>query len=128
MRGKTALILAILYGALIPTWGSAQQEHAPVKSETARFGDPTSTARIYQDYLYGVVKSIDSQGMVLEKTRFGIDQAFKFERKTKFIHNGKPSKRDDLNVGDKVWVDVKTDKKTGQLVARKVVTGLGATD
>ena len=96
----------------------------PVKAGTARFGDPTSTARKYQNLLYGVIKTLDANGMVLEKTKVGIDQTFRFQPKTKFIHDDKPSSREDLKVGDQVYVDVREDKKTGDLYAKKVVTGI----
>ena len=96
----------------------------PVKAGTARFGDPTSTARKYQNLLYGVIKTLDANGMVLEKTKVGIDQTFRFQPKTKFIHDDKPSSREDLKVGDQVYVDVHEDKKTGDLYAKKVVTGI----
>ena len=95
-----------------------------VKVGTARYGDPTGTARKYQNLLYGVIKTIDANGMVLEKTRSGIDQSIKFARKTKFIHDVKPSSRENLKVGDQVLVDVRKDKKTGDLYAKKVVTGI----
>ena len=96
----------------------------PVKAGTARFGDPTSTARKYQNLLYGVIKTLDANGMVLEKTKVGIDQTLRFQPKTKFIHDNKPSSREDLKVGDQVYVDVHEDKKTGDLYAKKVVTGI----
>jgi hypothetical protein len=82
------------------------------------------TARKYQNLLSGVIKTIDAHGMVLEKTKAGIDQTFKFQPKTKFIHDNKPSSREDLKVGDQVYVDVHEDKKTGDLYAKKVVTGI----
>jgi len=124
MKTKAILISAVL-GAVAAAPGWAQKE--PIKAGTARYGDPTSIARVYQDYLYGVIKTIDDRGMVLEKTKFGIDQTFKFDRKTKFIHDGKPSSRERLKVGDQVWVDVKTEKKTDEMIARKVVTGVAST-
>ena len=96
----------------------------PVKAGTARYGDPTGTARKYQNLLYGVIKTLDANGMVLEKTKSGIDQTFRFQPKTKFIHDDKPSSREDLKVGDQVYVDVHEDKKTGELYAKKVVTGI----
>ena len=105
----------------------AQREKEPAKPETARFGDPSSTARIYQTYLYGVIKQISASEMVLEKTKFGIDQAFKLEPKTKYLHDGKPAAHDRLKVGDQVWVDVKKNKKTGDMIAKKVVTGVAFT-
>ncbi len=95
-----------------------------VKAGTARYGDPTGTARKYQNLLYGVIKTIDANGMVLEKTKVGIDQTLKFQPKTKFIHDDKPSSRENLKVGDQVYVDVHEDKKTGDLYAKKVVTGI----
>jgi hypothetical protein len=95
-----------------------------VKAGTARYGDPTSTARKYQNLLSGVIKTIDAHGMVLEKTKAGFDQTFKFQPKTKFIHDNKPSSREDLKVGDQILVDVREDKKTGDLYAKKVITGI----
>jgi hypothetical protein len=102
----------------------AAAQNKPVKAGTARYGDPTSTARKYQNFLYGVIKKIDANGMVLEKTKAGIDQTFKFQPKTKFIHDDKPSSREDLKVGDQVYVDVHGDKKTGDLYAKKVISGI----
>jgi hypothetical protein len=102
----------------------ATPQNKPVKAGTARYGDPTSTARKYQNFLYGVIKTLDANGMVLEKTKVGIDQTFKFQPKTKFIHDDKPSSRDNLKVGDQVYVDVHEDKKTGDLYAKKVISGI----
>lgn len=62
--------------------------------------------------------------MVLTKTKFGIDETFKFDRKTKFIHDGKPGTRERLKPGDEVWVDINKDKKTGEMIAKKVATGV----
>jgi hypothetical protein len=121
MKLHAILIPSLLGGALAAAPPGAQRE--PVKAGTARYGDPTSTAQIYQGYLYGVIEKINPDEMVLSKTKYGIAQSFKFERKTKFIHDGKPSSLDHLKVGDGVWVDVKTDKKSGNLIAKKVVTG-----
>lgn len=101
---------------------AAQEE--PIIAGTARYGDPTGTARKYQNLLYGVIKTIDAKGMVLEKTKAGIDQTFKFQPKTKFIHDNKPSLREDLKVGDQVYVDVHEDKKTGDLYAKRVISGI----
>ena len=123
---KTSIICLI--AALSWTPGAmAQREKEPAKPETARFGDQSSTARIYQTYLYGVIKQISASEMVLEKTKFGIDQAFKLEPKTKYLHDGKPAAHDRLKVGDQVWVDVKKNKKTGDMIAKKVVTGVAFT-
>ena len=102
----------------------AMAQEKPVQAGTARYGDPTATARKYQNLLSGVIKTVDANGMVLEKTKAGIDQTFKFLPKTKFIHDNKPSSREDLKVGDQVLVDVREDKKSGDLYAKKVVTGI----
>jgi hypothetical protein len=102
--------------------GTAQDK--PVKAETARFGDPTGIARKYQNFLYGVIKTLDANGMVLEKTKAGVDQTFKFQPKTKFIRDDKPSSRGDLKVGDQIYVEVHEDKKTGDLYAKRVVSGI----
>jgi hypothetical protein len=102
----------------------AAAQEKPVEAGTARFGDPTATARKYQGFLFGVVKTIDDKEMVLEKTKAGIDQTFKFQAKTKFIRDEKPSSRDALKVGDQVYVDVREVKKTGDLLVKKVVSGV----
>jgi hypothetical protein len=102
----------------------AMAENKPVKAGTARYGDPTSIARQYQNFLYGVIKTLDANGMVLEKTKVGIDQALRFQPKTKFIHDNKPSSREHLKVGDQVYVDVHRDKKTGDLYAKQVISGI----
>jgi len=60
----------------------------------------------------------------LTKTQAGVDQTFKFNKKTKFIHDGKGSSFESLKLGDKVWVDADQDKKTGDFITRKVVTGV----
>jgi hypothetical protein len=77
----------------------------------------------YKDYRYGVVKSLDKDAMVLTKTDAGVDQTFKFNKKTKFTYDGKSSSLESLKLGDKVWVDASQDKKTGDFTARKVVSG-----
>ena len=83
----------------------------------------------YQGLLYGVVKELNKDAMVLTKTQYGktqygTDPTFKFNKKTKFIHDGKDSSLTSLQLGDKVWVDAHEDKKTGDLIARKVITGV----
>jgi len=103
---------------------SATGQEKTVKAGTARFGDPSGTARKYQDLLSGVIKTVDANGMVLEKTKAGIDQTLKFQPKTKFFHDDKPSSREDLKVGDQVYVEVREDKKTGDLYAKRVLTGI----
>ena len=83
----------------------------------------------YEDYIYGVVKQLNKDAMVLTKTQygktqFGVDPTFKFNKKTKFIHDGNDSSLASLRLGDKVWVDAREDKKSGDLIARKVITGV----
>jgi len=77
----------------------------------------------YAGFRYGVVKAVDKDEIILTKTDAGVDETFKFNKKTKFIHDGKPSSLDSVRVGDKVWVDAAEDKKTGDSTARKVVSG-----
>jgi len=121
MNLRTMCIPATLC-LLMAVPGTAQDK--PVKAETARFGDPTGIARKYQNFLYGVIKTLDANGMVLEKTKAGVDQTFKFQPKTKFIRDDKPSSRGDLKVGDQIYVEVHEDKKTGDLYAKRVVSGI----
>jgi hypothetical protein len=96
----------------------------PKITDTARFGDASSIARAYQDFLYGVVKEVSKDELVLSKTKFGIDQSFKLVPKTKFIHDGKRTSLDELKAGDQVWVNVKNKKKTGEMIAVEVVWGV----
>jgi hypothetical protein len=77
----------------------------------------------YAGYRYGVVKSISGNEIVLTKTDAGMDENFTLNKKTKFIHDGKSSSPDSVKVGDKVWVDAHLDKKSGDSIARKVVSG-----
>ena len=118
------ILLTLLSVLTLAGTALGQTGRDPIKADNARFGDPTSIARVYQDYLYGVIKKIGKDEMVLEKTKFGVDQTLILNSKTKYIQDGKPASHDGLEVGDKVWVDVKTKKKTGELLAKKVVTGL----
>ena len=120
----TRILLILLSVLALAGTALGQDDRQPIKADTARFGDPTSIARAYQDFLYGVIKEIKKDELVLEKTKFGIDKSIKLVRKTKFIHDGKPSELDRLKVGDKVWVQTKEEKKTGEFVAKKVVTGM----
>lgn len=126
MKIKDFLLLAFLGCVVGVSNNDAQTE--PAKPGEPRFGNATSTARVFQDYVYGVIKQIDKEGLVVDKTSFGDGQKFKLDRKTKFIHDAKSSALEDLRVGDKVWIDVKVDKKTGEMTAKKVVTGVGPTE
>jgi Domain of unknown function (DUF5666) len=100
------------------------QYQEPTKVDTGRYGNPTSTARILQDSIFGVIKKINPSELVLEKTAHGIDQPIKLEPKTKYVHDGKSSSLASLKVGDQVNVLVKKNKKTGELSATKVYSGL----
>lgn len=99
-----------------------------VKSDTARFGNPTGLARTLQGYIYGVVKKVDKGAIILDKTEFGDDQPFKLEPKTKFVRDGKPARLSDFKPGDMIFVKVKKDKKTHEMFAERVVTGVDPTD
>jgi hypothetical protein len=77
----------------------------------------------YKGFSYGIVKAVNKDEIVLTKTNAGMDQTFKFNKKTKFIHDGKGSSLESVKLGDKVWVDGAQDKKTGDSIARKVVSG-----
>lgn len=120
---------AILAGVLLVTGCAVaalaqRADDAPAAPSNARFGDPTGMARNYQDFHYGVVKSVNGSSLVCDKTEFGDDQPFKLDRKTKFAHDGKASSAADLKPGDKVWVRIRTDKKTGEMTALKVISGV----
>ena len=124
MKSRVVLISAVW--GILTVASPAQAQQPPAKADTGRFGNPTATARTYQTYLYGVIKSLDANEMVLEKTKFGVDQTFKLEAKTKFTRDNKPSSLDTLKVGDQVYVDFRKNKKTGELIAKKVVVGAEA--
>jgi hypothetical protein len=119
-----AVFLAVVLGMLIAVPGEAQ--HNPPKAETARFGTPEAGSLAFQDYLYGVVKSISKTEMVLDKTALGDEQVLRLSPKTKFILDGKPSSLENFKVGDKVWVDKKKNK-AGDMLALKVLTGVEPT-
>jgi len=123
---KCRVILIAVFAGLLIGSNRAPAQHEPIETETGRFGNPTGTGRGYQSYLYGVVKKIDSDELLLTKTKFGIDQDIKLQAKTKFVSGNRPSSRDKLKVGDQVFVDYRKDKKTGDLVAKKVVIGADA--
>lgn len=115
--------LAIVAAIAFASAGFAQGTKAP-ENKTARFGNPTGIARKYQTYISGVIKKIGKDEIVLDKTRFGTDTSIKLDAKTKFVDNEKPGKLEDLKAGELVFVDVKTDKKTGDMTAKKVVSGI----
>jgi hypothetical protein len=125
MKAKAACLLAILGGITGVSSGGIPQGKA---AKTARFGDPTSTAQHLQNYVYGVVKKVGKDQLVLDKTMFGDDQPFRIEPKTKYIYDGRTGKLEDFKPGDKVFVQIKKDKKTGDMIAARVVSGLPSTE
>lgn len=125
MKLRKILMTTTLAAAFLATLATAaQSDKQPVTSNTGRFGDPSATAIKYQGYLYGVIKEKNPNELILTKTKFGVEQAFKLNKKTKFIQDDKPSSFDKLKVGDRIYVDVDKDKKTGDLIAKKVVSGV----
>lgn len=125
MKLQNILMTTVVLTACVAMVGAApQSDKQPIVSSTGRFGDPNSVARKYQNYLFGIVKEVNPNEVILAKTKYGVDQAFKFNKKTKFTQDGKPSTFDKLKVGEGVYIDVDTDKKTGELTAKKVVSGV----
>ena len=100
--------------------GVAMDGDAPLTVHSMGVG---TAGNNYKDYAYGVVKTLSKDEIVLTKTNAGVDQTFKFNNRTKFIRDGKKSSPESLKLGDQVWVDAKEDKKTGELIARKVISG-----
>ena len=124
MKLRIILLTVTMTAACVAVLGAApQSDKQPIVSSTGRFGDPNNVARMYRDYMSGVIKELAPNEMILTKTHFGVDQTFKLTKKTKFTLDGKASSFDKLKVGDMVFVDVDTDKKTGDLTAKKVVSG-----
>jgi hypothetical protein len=123
MKLRRMLITTTLAAASLAAVAAMAQSE-PVTSDTGRFGDATSIARKYQDYLFGVIKEKHPDELILSKTKAGVDQAIKLTKKTKFTLDGKPSSFDTLKLGDDVYIDFNTDRKTGGLIAKKVVSGV----
>lgn len=105
----------------------AQRTTAPEEPRNARFGNPNIVGMNYQDYFYGVITKITPHELVLGKTKVGVPQTIQISKNTKYLRNGKRSSFSKLAVGEMVYIDLKTNKKTGVMTARKVVSGLGAT-
>jgi hypothetical protein len=127
MRGSV-IGMAVLAGSVVlaGTARAQNQSNAP-DAPHSRFGNPTSIARIYQTYIFGVVKKVEKSDLILDKTKFGNEQYFKLNKDTKFIRNGKPSHAVLLKPGEMVWIDMKRDKKSGDMIAKKVVVGVAPT-
>jgi ferredoxin-fold anticodon binding domain-containing protein len=90
-----------------------------------RLENAISVTGKYQNYIYGVVKKVGKDEIILDKTRFGDGQVFKLDHKTKYVDNGKLSTLANLKMGDMVWIDAKIKKKTEEKIAKKVITGVG---
>ncbi len=120
------VVLIMVLGSA--SWAVAQQpgQSSPLAPHS-RFGNPTSIARVYQSYIFGIVRKDKKNELILDKTMFGNDQVFKLTKKTKFVRNDKPVKRMMLKPGTMVWIDMRRNKKTGDMIAKKVVTGVAPT-
>jgi hypothetical protein len=124
MKLRRIILLATIAAACLATLTAApQDEKLPAAPNTGRFGDASGTARKYQNYLYGVIKEKSPDQLILTKTKFGIDQTIKLNKKTKFTVDGKASSYEKFNVGDSIYVDADTERKTGELLAKKLVGG-----
>lgn len=125
MKTSTILVWAAVVCFLAAGNGQAQVYQSPQSpNATGRLENSISLGGKYQDYIYGVVQRIEKNELILDKTTYGNDQVFKLQRNTKFIHNGKHSTLSKLKIGDMVWIDAKIKKKTGEKIARKVITGV----
>ncbi len=124
MRIGTSLFFLLLAGTLAAPAIPAQDKKDTKKPDNARFGNPTSIGQKLQGDLYGVIKTINQNEIILDKTKFGVDQNIRLESKTKYFRDGKSSSLDQLKVGDPVYVNVKTDKKSGVMTAKRVTSGV----
>ncbi len=120
-------LLAILLGACPVSSLWAQRTSGPEQPNNARFGDPSVFGMNYQDYFYGVITKIEPDELVLGKTKVGTPQTIRLTKKTKYVRDKKKSSFAQLKAGEMVYIDVKTDKKTGTITARKVVSGMDVT-
>ena len=123
---RQIIFVGFVVGLAIPS--AAQKSNQAAGGVYDALGVPTAVAdnagNKFAGYLYGVVTKLDKDTMVLAKTKAGVDQTFKFDKKTKFIRDGKDSSLKSLKIGDAVWVNIEHDKKTGEPIARKVVSGV----
>ena len=124
MNTRIIFLFVFIMCALAAPAVPASQGTRPVPPDNVRFGDPTSIARNLKDDLYGVIKKVDKNDIVLEKTKLGVDQTIRLDSKTKYIRDRKPSSLDKLAVGDPVYVYAKTEKKTGVMTAKKITSGV----
>ena len=116
------LVVALLTATPSASWPQ-RADDLPGPPQNGRFGDPTLTGRNLQNFVYGVIKSIGSDEIVCDKTEFGDNQPFLIDKKTKYVRDGQSSTSSDLKIGDKTWVKIRKDKKSGDMTALLVVTG-----
>ena len=125
MKLQRIMLTAALAVACVATLAAApQSDKQPIISKTGRYGDPSTVARKYQGYLFGIVKEVNASEIVLSKTKYGVDHPFKLTKKTKFTLDGKPSTYDKLKPGDGVYIEVDKDRRTGDEIAKKVAGGV----
>jgi hypothetical protein len=116
--------------ALILAAAAALAQEPPIIADPGRFGNPNDLGATlkYKDYIYGVLKKVNKDSLIVDKTPYGDGQVFVINKKTKYVHDNKPSTLEALKPGDKIWINMKRNKKTDELLAQKVVTGIFATD
>src|ERR1700691_934767 len=100
---KILAITILAASCLAASAAVPQSDKQPIIANTGRFGDATGTALKYQGYLFGVIQKIDPSQLTLSKTKVGVDQPFRLNKKTKFLRDGKASSLDKLKVGDGVY-------------------------
>lgn len=128
MKKETIIACGILGCILAAGNGWAQVYQSPnTPGASGQLENAISLGANYQDYIYGVIKTIKKHELILDKTRYGNNQVFKLQHSTKFIANGKRSSLAKLKIGDMVWIDAKLKKKANEMIARKVITGLAST-
>lgn len=120
------LISAVLGSLMVAGAGWAQvvqSSNAPGAAD--RLENAISVAGKYQNYIYGVIKKIEKNRLIVNKTRFGNNQVFMLTHGTKFVNNGKRTTLAKLKVGDMIWIDAKLNKKKHEEIARKIIAGVG---
>ena len=126
---KQSLTLLSLFIALVGFTASATAQRGekgagdPESSAPGGQHAPIAAAK-YKNLFFGIVKEVNKDELVLTKTQAGADQSFKFNKKTKFLVDGKEASLASVHLGDSVWVDVDKNKRTGELIARKVLGGV----
>jgi hypothetical protein len=127
MKARIGLAVIVL-AVFVPAVRAQRADQGPTEPNNVRFGDPTATAHSLQGFFYGVVKSVAPSQIICDKTEFGDDVVFKVENKTKFYRDGQPGALSDLKVGDQIWLKIHRNKKTGEMKALRVVSGLFPAD